>query len=60
MSNSSTIPPDIAKQYVGLSHVAFNNDDLINRFPALPRLYAMVFLAWLIDVLIHMLSSSDL
>ena len=42
VSTSSSIPHDIAKQYVGLSLIAFN-DDLINYHPALPRLYAMIF-----------------
>jgi hypothetical protein len=56
-STSSSILHDIVvKQYVGVSRVAFN-DDLINPFPAPPRLYALVFLAWLTDVLIHMPSS---
>jgi hypothetical protein len=58
-STTSSIPHDIVKQYVGLSRVAFK-DDLINPFPALPRLYAMVFLAWLTDALIHMPSSLGL
>jgi hypothetical protein len=37
-STNLSIPHDIAKQYVGLSGVAFN-DDLINPSPALPHLY---------------------
>jgi hypothetical protein len=59
-STSPSIPHDIAKQYAGLSSRVAFNDDLINPFPALPRLYAMVFLAWLTDVLIHTPSSLDL
>jgi hypothetical protein len=60
-STSSSISHDIVKQYVGLtsSRVAFN-DDLINTFTALPRLYVMVFLAWLTDVLIYTPSSLGL
>jgi hypothetical protein len=58
-STSSSIPHDIIKQYVPLSRVALN-DDQIKHFPALPRLYAIVFLAWLNDGLIHLPSSLGL